>query len=171
MGYTASTKRLSTAHEDPARQSPVSSGCRGAERYIIDLSEELVRRGHCVDVFTSRSTDYRSWCDTLSPHEHLDGVNVYRFRSLRRVAWTWSALRHGYDGWWRIPAGFDEPLIFVGHGPVGPGMFLGHLAACAQQHHLIHITTWTMWHAAIALLGGQMAQLADRDHAASLIAV
>jgi len=51
----------------------------GVEKHVYELSAELVRRGHSVDVYTSNET--RS-SRRLSPYGKLDGVQVYRFPSL-----------------------------------------------------------------------------------------
>ena len=61
----------------------------GAEKYVADLSEELVRRGHKVDVLTSRALDFHTWKNVLPPFERVGGVDVYRFRSMRRRPWVW----------------------------------------------------------------------------------
>ena len=63
----------------------------GSENYVGDLSQELAARGRQVDVFTSRSRDYRTWKSELAPRECVNGVNVYRFRSLRRNWLAWRA--------------------------------------------------------------------------------
>jgi glycosyltransferase involved in cell wall biosynthesis len=110
----------------------------GAEQYMIDLSEELVRRGHQVDVFTSRATDYMTWRNVQPAREQLDGVNVYRFWCLERQAWAWAALRRGYEGWWRTGCACYEPLVFLGNGPVSPGLFLSILRR-ARDYDLVHI--------------------------------
>jgi len=120
----------------------------GAEQYIVDLSEELARRGHQVDVFTSRSTDYLTWRNVLPAHEHLDGINVYRFRSLERKTWMWEALRRGYEGCWRTGQARYEPLVFLGSGPVAPGMFTTLLRR-ARNYDLVHINNLHYSHAVL----------------------
>ncbi|MBI5567875.1 MAG: glycosyltransferase, partial [Chloroflexi bacterium] len=59
-----------------SHQYPPAIG--GSERYIADLSEELVARGHQVDVFTSRAVDFHTWQNKLPKFEQRQGVNVYR---------------------------------------------------------------------------------------------
>ena len=76
----------------------------GSEKYIADLSEELVQRGHQVDVFTSRSLDYQSWRNELGPFEVRHGVGVSRFRSLQRRALQWRMLHFGISRYWRTRA-------------------------------------------------------------------
>ena len=110
----------------------------GAEKYITDLSEELTRRGHAVDVYTSRSLDYHTWRSALPRFEQLDGVNVYRFRSLVRTERVWRALAYGFEGYWRTRARRYEPFIFYGNGPICPGMFVAILQR-ARQYDLLHI--------------------------------
>jgi len=121
----------------------------GAERYITDLSEELARRGHQVDVFTSRSTDYRSWRNELPAYELLDGVNVYRFDSLPRTRLVWQLISYGYYHYWRTGSPLYEPLIFFGNGPICPGM-LGAILRRAPQYDLVHINNLHYAHAWIA---------------------
>jgi len=121
----------------------------GAERYMVDLSEELARRGHCVDVFTSRSKDYMTWRNELPTCEQLDGVNVHRFWGLERRAWMWSALQRGYAGWWRTGRARYEPLVFLGNGPVCPGLFTAILRR-AREYDLVHINNLHYAHAAMA---------------------
>jgi glycosyltransferase involved in cell wall biosynthesis len=127
----------------------------GAEQYMIDLSEELVRRGHRVDVFTSRSTDYMTWRNVLPSHEQLDGVNVHRFWSLERKTWMWEALRRGYEGWWRTGQARYEPLVFLGSGPLAPGMFTTLLRR-ARNYDLVHINNLHYSHAALAFRAARM---------------
>src|SRR5688572_24227598 len=83
----------------------------GSERYIIDLSEEMVRRGHQVDIFTSRAVDYLTWRNVLPAHEKIDGVNVYRFTALPRRGHTWRALEIGMGNYWRGRKLLYEPFI------------------------------------------------------------
>jgi len=110
----------------------------GSEKYIADLSEELVRRGHQVDVFTSRSLDYHTWCNELGPYELRNGVNVYRFRSLKRGRLQWSMLHAGLQNYWRARARRYEPLIFLGGGPLCPGMFW-RIWRDAPRYDLVHL--------------------------------
>lgn len=110
----------------------------GSEKYIADLSEELARRGHQVDVFTSRSLDYHTWRNELGPYEVRNGVNVYRFQSIQRRALYWWMLRFGARRYWRTRARRYEPLIFLGGGPLCPGMFWRILTR-APRYDLIHL--------------------------------
>lgn len=121
----------------------------GAELYITNLSEELARRGHRVTVFTSRARDYHTWRSELTPVEQLDGVHVQRFGSLVRGARTWRMLDRGYRGYWRTRSRRYEPLIFLGNGPVCPGL-LWALLRGAQDHDLVHINNLHYAHAAAA---------------------
>ena len=110
----------------------------GSEKYIADLSEELVRRGHQVDVFTSRSLDYHSWRNELGPHEVCNGVNVYRFRSMERRDVHWRMLHHGARRYWQTRATRHESLMFLGGGPLCPGMFR-QLLVRAGDYDLVHL--------------------------------
>lgn len=130
----------------------------GAEKYIADLSEELARRGHQVDVFTSRSLDYRAWRSELPRFEQLDGVNVYRFSSLVRTKHVWRALAYGFEGYQRTHARFYEPFIFYGNGPVCPRMFFAILRH-ARQYDLLHINNLHYSQALIAYMAARIRRL------------
>jgi glycosyltransferase involved in cell wall biosynthesis len=121
----------------------------GAEQYITDMSEELAHRGHHVDVFTSRSVDYRSWRNELPVHELLDGVNVYRFNSLPRTRLVWQLISYGYYHYWRTGSPLYEPFIFLGNGPVCPQM-LWAIVQRSRQYDLMHINNLHYAHALIA---------------------
>ena len=110
----------------------------GSERYIADISEELARRGHQVDVLTSRSLDYHSWRNELGPFEVRNGVNVRRFRSIRRHKYVWQLLKRGIEGYVRTRARRYEALFFLGGGPLCPGMFTW-LLAHASRYDLVHL--------------------------------
>ena len=118
----------------------------GAERYITGLSEELVRRGHHVDVFTARSTDYLTWRNELPTHDLYAGVRIFRFRSLVRRGYAWLALRHGFNNYWPTRSPWYEPFIFLGNGPVSPGM-LRSLLQRIHQYDLVHINMLHYAHA------------------------
>lgn len=118
----------------------------GAEKYITDLSEELARRGHQVDVFTTRSVDFQTWRGDLPRYEQLDGVNVYRFDSWPRGARQWAWLRYGFEHYWRCESRRYEPWIFFGSGPVCPAMFW-RLWRQAPRYDLIHINNLHYSHA------------------------
>ncbi len=123
----------------------------GAERYITDLSEELARRGHQVDVFTSRSQDYLTWHNALPYFEQLDGVNIYRFNSLPRNGLAWRALEYGFRHYWQTRHRFYEPFIFYGSGPVCLGM-LDAILRDAHKYDLIHISQLHYSHSFTAYL-------------------
>jgi glycosyltransferase involved in cell wall biosynthesis len=118
----------------------------GAEKHITDLSEELVRRGHQVDVFTTRSTDYQTWRGTLPSYEQLDGVNVYRFDSWPRTLRKWAWLRYGFEHYWPREARWYEPWIFFGSGPICPAMFR-RLLRQVEQYDVVHINNLHYSHA------------------------
>jgi len=118
----------------------------GAEKYITDLSEELARRGHHVDVFTTRSVDYQTWRSELPRYEQLDGVNVYRFDSWPRTPRKWAMLQYGFAHYWPNESRLYEPLIFLGSGPVCPAMFWRMLRQ-ARQYDVIHINNLHYSHA------------------------
>jgi len=119
----------------------------GAERYIADLSEALVRRGHRVDVFTSRSQDYRAWKNELSTYEQRNGVDVYRFRSLQRRGWMWRMLGWGVQGYQRDHGRLYESSIFLGSGPLCPGMLWAMLRHC-HLYDLVHLNCVVYSHVA-----------------------
>jgi glycosyltransferase involved in cell wall biosynthesis len=128
-----------------SHQYPPAIG--GSERYIADLSEELVARGHQVDVFTSRSLDFHSWRSELPGFEQRNGVNVYRYRSLQRRAYVWRTLHFGLRNYWRTRSRRWEPLIFFGGGPLSPGMFWDILRR-GQRYDLIHLNCLVYGHVA-----------------------
>lgn len=119
----------------------------GAEKHIADLSEELVRRGHEVDVFTSRALDFHTWKNELPPFESLNGVDVYRFRSMRRGRWVWNVLHFGLRNYWRSRSRAYEPFIFFGGGPLAPGMLRAMLAQ-GRRYDLIHLSCLVYGHVA-----------------------
>jgi glycosyltransferase involved in cell wall biosynthesis len=121
----------------------------GAEQHITDLSEEMVRRGHQVTVYTCRSRDYQTWKTDLPGRERMSGVDVRRFRSLRRRGWTWRVLASGYAGYWRTCSRRYEPLIWLGNGPVCPGL-VWSLLRHAGDVDLVHINNLHYAHAAAA---------------------
>ena len=127
----------------------------GSEKYIADLSEELVRRGHQVDVFTSRSLDYHTWRNELGPFEVQNGVNVYRFRSMQRREFHWRMLHYAARRYWRTRARRHGFLMFLGGGPLCPGMFRQILtqAAC---YDLIHLNCLVYAHVAYGYVAAQM---------------
>lgn len=110
----------------------------GSEKYIADLSEELAHRGHHLDVFTTRSLDYNTWKDELTSYERLNGVDVYRFRSMRRTWWVWEMLRWGLGHYWKSRSRWYEPFILLGGGPISLGMFLSMLSRL-PRYDLVHL--------------------------------
>jgi glycosyltransferase involved in cell wall biosynthesis len=130
----------------------------GAERYITDLSEELARRGHQVDVYTSRSVDYRSWRGDLPRFEQLDGVNVHRFSALPRTKLAWRALAYGFKHYWRTGRRRFEPLIFYGNGPICLGMFSAILRR-ARRYDLVHINNLHYSQAITAYIAARLRRL------------
>jgi glycosyltransferase involved in cell wall biosynthesis len=118
----------------------------GAEKYITDVSEELARRGHQVDVFAPRSVDYQTWQSTLPRYEQLDGVDVYRFDSWQRTPRQWAWLRYGVEHYWPRESRWYEPWIFFGSGPVCPAMFWQMLRQ-VRRYDLVHINNLHYSHA------------------------
>ena len=123
----------------------------GSERYMADLSEELVRRGHLVDVATTRARSFWTWRTELPAFERLNGVNVYRFRSLRRGALTWHVLDFGYGRYRRTGRRRYEPFILLGNGPLAPGL-AWHILRHGRRYDLIHIQTLPYTHVVYAYL-------------------
>jgi len=125
----------------------------GSERYITDISEELVQRGHTVDVFTSQAINYQTWQNVLPRHEVIGGVTVHRFHSFQRRTLTWKLLRfalNNYD-FQRLRPRLLEPLIFYGNGPCSPALFQA-IARNGAQYDLIHINQLHYAHAYTAHL-------------------
>jgi glycosyltransferase involved in cell wall biosynthesis len=128
----------------------------GSERYIIDLSEEMVHRGHQVDIFTSRAVDYLTWGNVLPQREKIKGVNIQRFAAIPRRGHTWRALEFGMGNYWRRGRKLlYEPLILYGNGPIMPGLFWALLTQ-AQRYDLIHINQLHYAHAATAYLAARL---------------
>lgn len=123
----------------------------GAEKYIADISEGLVQRGHQVDVFTSRALHIDTWKDVLPPFEERNGVNVYRFSAMTRRQWVWNMLHFGLRHYWRTRARRYEPFILLGGGPISPAMFWATRQR-ASRYDLVHLNclvhshvTYTYW--------------------------
>jgi glycogen(starch) synthase len=135
-----------------SHQYPPAIG--GSEKYIADLSEELVVRGHQVDVFTSRSLDYHTWKDELGPRECKNGVNVYRFRSMRRTRFVWRVLHLGLGRYWQARSRWYEPFILFGGGPLCPGMFTALLSRL-PQYDLVHLNCLVYSHVAYGYLAAR----------------
>lgn len=126
----------------------------GSEKYIADLSEELVSRGHQVDVFTSRSLDYHTWKNELGPREKVNGVNVYRFRSMRRTDFVWRVLHWSQSRYWRTRSRVYEPFILFGSGPSCPGMFAAMLSRL-PQYDLAHLNCLVYSHVTYGYLAAR----------------
>ena len=130
-----------------SHQYPPAIG--GAERYVANLSEESAARGHEVDVFTCRSLDYHAWKSELPGFERVNGVNVYRFRAIRRREYTWRLLRYGVWKYWPQRRMRYEPFIWVGNGPICPGMFL-QILRNRPKYDLMHLNSLHYAHASLA---------------------
>lgn len=130
----------------------------GAERYITDLSEELARRGHQVEVYTSRATDYHTWANVLPPEETRNGVRVRRFAAWPRRGHTWAALKLGLRHYWPGRAAALAALIYYGNGPICPGLF-GAVLRAAPRFDLVHINQLHYSHAATAYAAARRAGL------------
>jgi glycosyltransferase involved in cell wall biosynthesis len=121
----------------------------GSEKYVGDLSQEMASRGHHVDVFTSRSRDYHTWKNELDPHECINGVNVYRFRSLRRGWLAWRMLAWSQSRYWRTRSRFYQPFVVLGGGPLCLGMF-GALLNRLHHYDLVHLNSLVYSHSVYA---------------------
>ncbi|MGD2178038.1 MAG: glycosyltransferase family 4 protein, partial [Anaerolineae bacterium] len=110
----------------------------GSEKYIADLSEGMVGRGHQVDVFTSRSLDYRTWKNELPPRETKNGVDIYRFRSMQRTDFVWRVLNWSLRRYWATRARWYQPFIVFGGGPICPGLFTAMLSRL-PAYELVHL--------------------------------
>ncbi len=130
----------------------------GSERYITDLSEELARRGHQVEVYTSRATDYHTWANVLPPQETINGVQVRRFAALPRRGHTWRLLDWGLRHYWPGRSPLMAALIYYGNGPICPGLFRAILQN-ARRFDLVHINQLHYSHAATAYLAARLARL------------
>ncbi|OQY49013.1 MAG: hypothetical protein B6242_00570 [Anaerolineaceae bacterium 4572_78] len=117
----------------------------GSEKYIADLSEELVKRGHHVDVFTSRSCDYNTWQSELPHFEERNGVKVYRFNSMQRRNYVWQILHFGLRNYWRTRSWRYEPFVFFGGGPISPSMFYAILKH-GKKYDVIHLNCLVYGH-------------------------
>lgn len=110
----------------------------GSEKYIADLSEKLVERGHQIDVFTSRSLNYRTWKTELPRRETRNGVEIYRFRSMQRSDLVWRVLHWSLSKYWDTRSRLYEPFILFGGGPLCPGMFAA-LISRLPRYDLVHL--------------------------------
>lgn len=126
----------------------------GSEKYVGDLSQELAARGHEVDVYTSRSRDYHGWKNELGSRERVNGVDVYRFRSLQRGWLTWRTLAWGQRGYWRTRSRLYEPFVVFGGGPLCPGMFAALLTRLGN-YDLVHLNSLVYSHSVYAYLAAR----------------
>lgn len=130
----------------------------GSERYIADLSEVLASRGHKIDVYTTRSLDFHTWRNELPGFEHRNGVDVTRFRSMRRTRFVWSVLHYGLRHYWRTRKRRYEPFILFGGGPIAPGLYRA-LRRLGHRYDLVHLNCLVYSHVAYgytALRGGKI---------------
>ncbi|MDQ3247808.1 MAG: glycosyltransferase, partial [Chloroflexota bacterium] len=129
----------------------------GSERYITDLSEELARRNHTVDVYTIGSTDYHAWRTVLPPVERINNVSVRRFHSLQRGRLAWHLLAFALSNY-NFAQGCPrwlEPLLFYGNGPCSPALFRAVLRT-AHAYDLIHINQLHYAHAYTAFIAARL---------------
>lgn len=110
----------------------------GVEQYVADLSETLARRGHSIDVATTRATNIWTYESDLSPFERVNGVDVRRFASLRRGRITAHVLRFAYDNFRRSGKWWFEPLLVAGKGPLAPGLGW-HILRHGRDYDVAHI--------------------------------
>ncbi|MFN0071044.1 MAG: glycosyltransferase family 4 protein [Chloroflexota bacterium] len=127
----------------------------GSERYLTDISEELVRRGHEVDVVTSRSNGVTMWANELPRFEQLGGVNIHRFWSVPQGTLNWHLLRLGNQARRRGLGGLSDPLILAGTGPVTPGI-VNFILKHGHTYDLIHIQTLPFAHVVYGYLSARM---------------
>lgn len=121
----------------------------------------MVRRGHDVTLFTSRSKDYRTWEDALPAFEWRGGVRIRRFRSLTRTPRLWRLMERGYEGLRNgSREAWHEKMIWLGSGPLMPQMAWA-LRQHATDFDLIHINNLHYSHAALAAWA---ARRADRPY-------
>jgi glycosyltransferase involved in cell wall biosynthesis len=130
----------------------------GGEQYIKQLSEELAHRGHAVTVFTSRSTDYRTWANVLPAQDELNGVAIRRFWSIPRRGSTWRLLDIGLRNHDAGPAWAWEPLVWYGNGPVMPRLGAA-IRKAAADFDLVHISQLHYAHSWLAFRAARKAGL------------
>lgn len=127
----------------------------GSETLCALLSEELVRRGHVVEVATTRSKDINSLEPVLPKRECINGVDVYRYRCAQRSRATWHLLAMGnrLRQTWLALAG--EALVIAGTGPIAPGI-VKHIVANHKRYDLIHVQTLPFAHVACSVIASRM---------------
>lgn len=110
----------------------------GAEFYCRSISEEMTRRGHKVDVYTSRSVDFNSWRNELGPRDVINGVRVFRHTTLPRTTLTWRLLRVGTQRYWRTRSPLWQVLTWYGNGPVMPALTVS-VSRNVRRYDIVHI--------------------------------
>jgi glycosyltransferase involved in cell wall biosynthesis len=128
----------------------------GSEKYITDVSEALARRGHDINVITTRSRDYLTWTNSLPRAERSGGVSVRRFDSLRRSPRILRMMEWGFGHYWRRMQRRYEPFIFLGSGPISPGLY-GAVRSQASGHDVVHINQLHYSHAYTAFVAARAA--------------
>jgi glycosyltransferase involved in cell wall biosynthesis len=115
----------------------------GGETFARSIVEQLVTRGHQLEVLTTTCLSYKSWRDELPPGEEIiGGARVRRFPSsvprlipldeVLKGATTWMrkgaeglARLRGYDGWSAprkaLQSVLDRAWIYA-QGPIVPGV-------------------------------------------------
>ena len=126
----------------------------GSEKYIADLAVELATRGHQVEVYTSRSTDYHTWKSELGPREQANGVDIYRFRSLPRTRLAWRVLHWSLGRYWQRRSRWYELPIVLSSGPICPGM-LTALLFRLPRYDLVHLNCLVYGHVAYGYLAAR----------------
>jgi glycosyltransferase involved in cell wall biosynthesis len=127
----------------------------GSEQYMAALSEELVQRGHRVDVATTRAADVWTWRSELPPAEQLNGVGIRRFSSVERGRLGWHALRLGNTLRRLTNSPWAEGPILVGNGPWAPGL-AWHVARHAHEYDVVHVQTLPYAHVLYGLLAARV---------------
>jgi len=126
----------------------------GSEKYVADLAVELAARRHQVNVYTSRSLDYHTWKDELGPREQMDGVDIHRFRSVRRTRLVWRVLLWSLGRYWQRRSRWVELPILLSGGPICPGMFAALLSAL-PRYDVVHLNCLVYSHAAYGYLAAR----------------
>jgi glycosyltransferase involved in cell wall biosynthesis len=123
---------------------------------MTDLSEQLAARGHRVDVVTSKSLDIQTLTSDLPRFERLDGVNVYRYASLRRSRNSWRLMAAG-QRLRRWPM-LGETMVLTGLGPVTPGL-AWHIASRGHNYDVVHLQTLPYAHVVYGYASARLAAL------------
>lgn len=112
----------------------------GSEIYLAGICEQLVYRGHQVDVATSRSLDYLTWKGKLPGTECCGGVQIHRFRCIRKGLLARKLASFGYRMRTRGAGRVAELCILAGNGPLSAGL-AWHLLTRGRNYDLILIQT------------------------------